>query len=122
MYRNFDELFLWSYEGIEIGKFVDNKKLGQHVDLLEDREALQKDLDRLDWWAETSGMRLKKTKCQVLQFGDNKSQAALQDRGRVAGKLPRKKEPGGANWQHLNMTIVCSGDQEGQWHPDLQKK
>ena len=28
-------------------KFVDNNKLGQCVDLLEDRNALQRDLDRL---------------------------------------------------------------------------
>lgn len=44
MYGNADDLG----EGIEstIGKFVHNKKLGQSVDLLEDREALQRDLDR----------------------------------------------------------------------------
>lgn len=43
-------------EGIEftVGKFVDNNKLGQY-DLLEDRKALQRDLDRSmgqDQWHE----------------------------------------------------------------------
>jgi len=50
-------------------RFVNDIKLCGVVDMLEGRDAIQRDVDRLERWACMNRMKFNKTKCKVLRMG-----------------------------------------------------
>ena len=57
--------------GIEctLSKFADNTSLCDMVNMLEGRDAIQRDLESLESWARAYLMKFNKAKCKVLHMG-----------------------------------------------------
>ncbi|TRZ08191.1 hypothetical protein HGM15179_018916 [Zosterops borbonicus] len=62
-----------------LSKFADDTKMCRAVDMLGGRDAIQKDLNRLERWARANLMRFNKAKCKVphLSQGNPKRKYTL---------------------------------------------
>ncbi|XP_060710826.1 uncharacterized protein LOC132835701, partial [Hemiscyllium ocellatum] len=83
-------------EGLEswVSKFADDTKVGGVVDSEEGSGRLQRDIDKLQSWAEMWQMEFNVAKCEVVHFGRNNKMMDYWANGRLLGSVDEQRDLG----------------------------
>jgi len=91
-----------------LSMFPSNIKLSGAVDTLEERNAIQRDLDRIERWARVNLMNFNKAKCKILHLGQGNPKHKYRVRGEGIRSSPARKDLGVPIDEKLNMTQQCA--------------